>query len=785
MIQVLGLRDFTDNGKTKKREVFFQKGWRFDTIEEVFGGTKRTELLTGVAPDERYNLYFTVADCFEEAGRKLKEQWAIPFDIDKLDLGDTGYLDVAESAARAASGVIGVPFEEMGVTFSGNGVQFFVRLATPILTDEYFEQTRPHYNLVCKRIQNKLDELGIKGEVDVSVWSKGRLMRLPDTSNRKPGKPERMAQVLNGNMVPQAFDIVALSGIAELEEPQHITDQVLKNYPKPDTPAICVGCKFLVHCKDNPADINEPQWYAMTSITARLDDGRTLTHEYSGGHPGYNHYETENKIDQALASAGPRTCKNIDGIWSGCPTCDYYGKVTSPIMIKSDNYISSSDFGYRERRVDKNGMVRPGKPAYMDLIRTFELEQPYVMMDDTGVIFTYDGRKWGPISDARVKAWAMGKVRPEPTVAEQNEFLGMLKAFHVTSLEEFYSQSEGLVPFKNVVLNRRTGEVLTHSPEQGFFHTLGFDYDPRATAPRWDRFLLEIMDGNKDLVELLKEYGGYCISGDSSWLQKCLLMVGDGANGKSVFMEVLGAVAGKAAHSAIPMQNLESDTLRYQLVNKLFNYSEETSMRALADSSIFKTLVTGGVMSVKQLYIQPYQLENRAKLILSANDMPTTSDKSHGLYRRLVIVKLRKQFNAGDEGHDPFLKEKLMLELPGIANGLMKAYERLKHTRMLSGQKEIAEEIDTYKSTSDTVQMFYENHIEITTPDEDTFERASEVYDTYRNMCEQTGFKPVHMMAFAHQLTRINPNFSEWRDRRVLGGSRVRVINRIKLNKEF
>ena len=209
-------------------------------------------------------------------------------------------LNVAEAAARAAAYVLGVPFEEMGVLFSGNGVQFFVRTTTPIVSEEYFEQTRPHYNVVCRMIQNKLDEQGIQGKVDTSVWSKARLMRLPNTINRKRDKPERTARILNGVLVPHLFDLVQLSGITHLEEPQHITAEALKNYPKPDTPAICAGCKFLVHCKNEPAKVSEPEWYAMLSITARLDNGRDLSHEYSSGHPHCNHYETENKVDQTL-----------------------------------------------------------------------------------------------------------------------------------------------------------------------------------------------------------------------------------------------------------------------------------------------------------------------------------------------------------------------------------------------------------------------------------------------------------------------------------------------------
>lgn len=787
MIQVLALRDFTDqkSGHTKKREVFFNKGWRFDKIEQIFNTESLNELIERIPLQERCNLYFTVADCFEESGRKLKEQWAIPFDIDDLAIEDGTELAVAESAARAAADVIGVPFEEMGVTFSGNGVQFFVQLTTPILSEDYFEQTRVHYNVVCRRIQNKLDELSIKGKVDNSVWSKARLMRMPNTTNKKPGRPERIARILNGTMKPQVFDIIALSGITHLEEAQHIPEQVLKNYPKPDTKSVLDGCDFLKRCKAEPNEVSEPEYYAMISITARLEDGRNLSHEYSSEYHAYNHYETENKIDQALASAGPRTCKNIDTLWSKCQGCAFYGKVTSPIMIKSEDYVVSVDFGFRERVVDKKtGAVRSGKPAYLDLVRTFELEMPYRVIAGTKQVFTYDGRKWAEYQEPFIRSWAMGKVRPEPTVTEMTEFVGILKSFNVATLESFYVHSDGYMPFKNLVLNRKTGETLTHKPEFGFFHTLDFDYDPRAEAPRWEQFLSEVMSGNESLVQTLKEFGGYCISGDKYWLQQAMFLVGEGANGKSVFMEMLGEVVGDAAHSAVAVQALSDPTNRYSLVNKLFNYSEETSTRALNESETFKTAVVGGKIRVKQLYVQPYEVFNRAKFICSANELPYSSDKSDGLYRRLAIVRFKRQFKRGMEGFDPFIKDKLREELPGICNGLLKAYATLVERRELLAQEELSKELEAYKYDSDPVHEFYQHHLEVS-DNQEQVEKVAEVYEHYRMMCDVSGFKPVHVTQFGKQLIRIDSTFNDRRDLIRINGAVSRVWRGVKLSKEF
>ena len=166
-------------------------------------------------------------------------------------------------------------------------------------------------------------------------------------------------------------------------------------------------------------------------------------------------------------------------------------------------------------------------------------------------------------------------------------------------------------------------------------------------------------------------------------------------------METVSALVGKDAYAAVPLQDLEQDTMRYLIANKLFNYSEETSLRALSDSSLFKTLVTGGNITIRQLYAQPYIAENRTKLIISANQLPQTRDTSNGLLRRLAIIKMEAVFNPEVEGHDYFIKDKLMAELPGIYNLLIEAYGRLKERGMLAGTEIIKEALQEYREETD------------------------------------------------------------------------------------
>ena len=115
-LQILGLRDYADpkTKKTTKKEVFFSRGYRAPDLESILADP--AAVVNSIPEDDRFNLYFTVADCFEESGRKLKEQHYIPFDIDKLDgATDEEVYGNAEKVAKCAIKALGLEYNQVGV----------------------------------------------------------------------------------------------------------------------------------------------------------------------------------------------------------------------------------------------------------------------------------------------------------------------------------------------------------------------------------------------------------------------------------------------------------------------------------------------------------------------------------------------------------------------------------------------------------------------------------------------------------------------------------------------
>src|SRR6478736_685512 len=112
MIQILGLRHYGEGAQRKIRETFFAKGWRLSNVADVYKPEELEKVLAKIPQEDRWNLYYTVANSYEERGRKMREQWAIPFDIDGMVIPD----DVdAYNLAAAAKQLVYTAVESIGV----------------------------------------------------------------------------------------------------------------------------------------------------------------------------------------------------------------------------------------------------------------------------------------------------------------------------------------------------------------------------------------------------------------------------------------------------------------------------------------------------------------------------------------------------------------------------------------------------------------------------------------------------------------------------------------------
>lgn len=700
MHQILSLRAFFNKKKQqwdKTDTRHFKHKWGFETFSDFLKDPQAH--IDKIPRDERFDFYYTVANC-AEGKREFRDQEILVFDVDGIGedlINARTPKELGELYLTPISKALKVLPSSFSVVFSGGGLHFILNLQTKIIDPTYFNSNRLRYNAICAQIDAELQKVGLPGAADRAVFDPRRIMRLPGTENRKEGRPVRMAVLTQISFELTDFDVARDSGLPELEAKDQISEQAFKKYPPADTEAVLQGCSFMRFCKEQPQDVKENQWYAMLSIAGRMPEGRKLAHELSQKHPKYTPGETDAKLDQAMSASGPRTCENISGLFEGCQSCPHFKThLASPIMIQGESFIATKETGFHHEIMTERGPKYI--PDYAGLLKHFENTHAFVSLE--GICYTFTGTHWVEQRPAYVKSFAEKNFNPEPNIAKRQEFAEKLKLYNLISPDFFTETTMRKINFQNGVLDVETMELLPHSTIYGFRYVLNYSYDPQAKSPVFDKFLLEVMDARPELGETLLEFAGYSLSGDRCWATKSLFLSGHGRNGKSTMIKVLQAIAGVGNFSSIGLRELSKNTSRKLLDGKLFNLCEETPTTGFFESEMLKSLVGGGMMTVKTLYQQEYEILNKTKFIYSCNELPQSKDTSYGFFRRLLIVPFERHFMGIDD--DPFIEEKMLKELPGIFNQMIAGYKKMRarlgfidHDVLKAAREEYQEDVDS------------------------------------------------------------------------------------------
>ena len=154
-------------------------------------------------------------------------------------------------------------------------------------------------------------------------------------------------------------------------------------------------------------------------------------------------------------------------------------------------------------------------------------------------------------------------------------------------------------------------------------------------------------------------------------IQKAILLVGEGANGKSVYLAALRTFLGRANVAAETLHRLESNRFAVaQLVGKLANICPDLPSASLAGSSVFKLITGGDCITGEHKFKQPFPFIPFARLVFSANHLPRSADASHAYFRRWIILPFERTFDPSEQIPREVLDGQLAApsELSGLLN---------------------------------------------------------------------------------------------------------------------
>lgn len=281
----------------------------------------------------------------------------------------------------------------------------------------------------------------------------------------------------------------------------------------------------------------------------------------------------------------------------------------------------------------------------------------------------------------------------------------------------------------------KTMKLYPHSEKLYFSSMVDCDYDPSLTeadCPHWMDFLRDTMTDEKgevdeDTVQSLLSIGGYALY-PMNKLKRLFILLGEGSNGKSVYLDTLKMFFPRDKVTSLTLQDLSSDGfVRSTLLKSRINISPEAKSNAV-DAEEIKKIISGEQITINQKFQEPIDFMPFTKLFVASNTRPYFNDTTHALDRRLVVITFKNRYlprheydkvfcpiqnrvrlaRDGDVMMDEFKEEKSAI----LSVFIGKLLEYLNEGWFFKETQNMLQSKEEYKETNDPagtyLKMFYE-----------------------------------------------------------------------------
>lgn len=364
---------------------------------------------------------------------------------------------------------------------------------------------------------------------------------------------------------------------------------------------------------------------------------------------------------------------------------DAEGK-TTPGWLKVTKYVPSVDNLEHERLTDAGNANR--------LVEIFKDRIRYC--DGIGWL-VWNGKVWMPENENSASVLQMVKEAQEYLYEDLVELLKAERSTKAAARHITYSLShtglqnamklmqatytirltaddldshKHLLSVRNGVVDLRTGMLYEHKPQLHMTQLVDIEYNPDAQAPRWEKFLEEVMPGMEDMPSFLQRLVGYGITGEVSE-HAMAIHYGRGSNGKSIFLDTLrslfGSVSAVADWSTFERKRDGAGSARPDLVrlrgSRLVTVNEADA-RASIDEAQIKRMASGDLITARALHQNEIEFYPNFLLQMATNAKPDIRGADEGIWRRVKLIPWTRFFQPHERDHG--LAGTLLSEAEGI-----------------------------------------------------------------------------------------------------------------------
>jgi putative DNA primase/helicase len=264
-----------------------------------------------------------------------------------------------------------------------------------------------------------------------------------------------------------------------------------------------------------------------------------------------------------------------------------------------------------------------------------------------------------------------------------------------------------LMNVQNGLLRISDRTLLPHSADHLSPVQLPVVFDPVATCPAIEQFASDVFPA--DATALAWEIPAYLMRPATS-IQKAVLAIGPGGNGKSVWLRLQTAFLGKDNTSGLSLHKLESDRFAVaRLHGKLANICPDLPSEHLAGTSVFKAITGGDAVTGEYKFRDSFDFVPFSRLVFSANHPPRSEDASPGFFDRWHVIPFERSFRGTDaEIPSHVLDSRLQTpgELSGLLNKALDSLEQIDGACAFSTPPSVQAACRDFQATTDPLAVW-------------------------------------------------------------------------------
>jgi P4 family phage/plasmid primase-like protien len=411
----------------------------------------------------------------------------------------------------------------------------------------------------------------------------------------------------------------------------------------------------------------------------------------------------------------------------------------------------------------------PGASFMKMVLRQNYADGAHLIFTEGMGFYEWSGTHWQEVPRSKVATQVMDIVQSVPSSARPKTDTMVREVMRLLEIDRSRDAAKldltGALDRPSVINCRncelwldRNGKVTVkpHSPTSYLTNVLNVDYDPAATSPEYDEALLKIFqkaENPKAMRRHWNELFGYILQPRRD-IKLIVMLLGGGDNGKSKLMELIAdEFLGINNYVSARVGELEGNQFSLsKLVGKLLFYDDDVQSGTKLADGILKKISEERAITTEKKYQNSFTFRCRALPVLLCNNLPTTSDVSPALHRRIMAIPFDHQFKPGID-LDPDLFERIRQnELSGVLNQALEGLQRLRARGHFKKPSDVQRKADEWFKNANPVEGFLADMCQ---PDPTAKWRQQDAYDRFQEYCKDNGYTIVmQLKTFVEKLNQ-------------------------------